>query len=318
MTRRWPAGAKVCVAGIDTLIGRALVARLQRDDVMLVGATPADAPDLRDRRNVHAFFEAERPSHVFLAAGRSAGIGGNQRFPADLMLDNLLVEAHVIDAALRSGTRRLLYLASSCSYPKLAPQPMTPTSLMAGALEPTSAPYAVAKIAGIKLCEAYRRQHGADFIPAIPGDAFGPGDDFGPEDSHVVAALIRRMHEAKIEGRDSIEIWGSGNQRREFIFVADLADACVHVMHTYEADDVINIGSGEDISIRELAEAVQAIVGFAGTLHFDIGRPDGMPRKALNVDALRGLGWHPRTALPDALRQTYQWYLTHEVSTVQS
>jgi GDP-L-fucose synthase len=297
------------VAGSDTLIGGAVARRLSADNVALVGKD--DGPDLRDRVAVDRFFERARPTHVFLAAGRSAGISANQRFPADLILDNLLVECHVVDAAFRYGAVRLLYLASSCCYPKLAEQPMAPGSLLTGPLEPTSQSYAVAKIAGIELCAAYRRQHGCDFVAALCADAFGPGDDFSAEDSHVVAALIRRMHEAKESGAPAIDIWGSGRQRRDFIFVDDLADACIHVMSHAGESGPVNLSAGTDVSIRELAEAVQRVVGFRGVLRFDASRPDGMPRKSLDAGRLRALGWNRATPLEDALRLTYDWFQQH-------
>jgi len=300
---------RVFVAGADTLIGAAIITALRRD-----GSDVLDGIgeiDLRDPTSVAAFFRRHRPEPVFVAAGLAAGISGNQRYPADLIRDNLLIATHVIHEAWASGTRRLMYLASSCSYPKLTPQPMRVDSLLTGPPEPTNRSYAVAKLAAIQMCEAYRQQHGVHFFGAIPADAFGPGDDFSPEDSHVVAGLMRRMHEAKLAGAPSIDIWGSGNQRREFIYVDDLATACMFVMAHHEGD-TINVGGGRDTSIRELAERIKRVVGFAGALRFDTSKPDGMPFKALDSSALLALGWKPAVPFDDALERTYQWFLQRE------
>ena len=306
---------RVYVAGADTLIGAAIVTALRRDgyDVLDgVGEVEMARP-----ASVRLFFEHHRPEHVIVAAGRSAGITGNQRFPADLIHDNLLVVTHVIHEAWRAGTRRLMFLASSCSYPKLAPQPMRPDSLLTGPLEPTSQSYAVAKLAGIQMCAAYSRQHGVEFFAAIPADAFGPGDDFSPEDSHVVAGLMRRMHEAKHARTSSVDIWGSGQQRREFIYVDDLARACVFTMQRYTGGGPLNLGGGSDTSIGELAHAIKDVVGFQGALRFDTSKPDGMPLKALDGSTLAALGWRPSIPLPDALQRTYEWFLGHESAAVK-
>jgi len=253
---------------------------------------------------------------VFVAAGRAAGISGNQRHPADLIHDNLLVVTHVIHEAWRSGTRRLMYLASSCSYPKLAPQPMRPDSLLTGPLEPTSQSYAIAKLAGIQMCTAYSRQHGVEFFAAVPADAFGPGDDFSPEDSHVVAGLIRRLHEARQTGAPSVDIWGSGQQRREFIYADDLASACVFAMKHYTGPGPLNLGGGRDASIAELAHTIKSVIGFEGALRFDTSKPDGMPLKALDGAELAALGWRPSISFFDALERTYQWFLAHQAIVV--
>jgi GDP-L-fucose synthase len=234
-----------------------------------------------------------------------------QRYPAELIYDNLVIATHVIHEAWSAGTRRLMYLASSCSYPKLAPQPMRVESLLTGAPEPTNRSYAVAKIAAIQMCEAYRQQYGVEFFAAIPADAFGPGDDFSPEDSHVVAGLMRRMHEAKLAGATAIDIWGSGNQRREFIYIDDLASATTFVLEEHDGS-TINLGGGRDVSIRELAETIKEIVGFEGKLRFDTSRPDGMPFKALDASALMALGWRPQVAFEDALERTYRWFVQRE------
>jgi GDP-L-fucose synthase len=299
----------IYVAGIDTLIGAAILRRLRAE-----GYQPLteDEPDLTCADAVEAFFTEYKPEYVVHAAGRSGGIAANQKYPADLLQHNLLVNSHVIDAAHRHGVNKLLYLASSCSYPRLCPQPMAAEHLMTGPLEPTNAAYATAKLAGIELCRAYRQQHGRNFIVGIPANAFGPGDDYDPENAHVIGALVRRMHEAKEQGRDRVTIWGSGTPQREFIFAADLADACLLVMRNYDDATPINLGGGSDVSIAELAQHVRDVVGFRGRLEFDRSRPDGMPRKALDGRVLAALGWRPRTPLRDALALTYQDFLASE------
>jgi GDP-L-fucose synthase len=307
---------RVYVAGADTLIGAAIVTALRRDgyDVLDgVGEVEMARP-----ASVRLFFEHHRPEHVIVAAGRSAGITGNQRFPADLIHDNLLVVTHVIHEAWQAGTRRLMFLASSCSYPKLALQPMRPDSLLTGPLEPTSQSYAVAKLAGIQMCAAYSRQHGVEFFAAIPADAFGPGDDFSPEDSHVVAGLMRRMHEAKHARTSSVDIWGSGQQRREFIYVDDLASACAFAMRHYHGSGPLNLGGGQDMSIADLAQAVREVVGFEGELRFDTSKPDGMPLKALDGAELLALGWQPSVPFRDALERTYRWFLSRQAAMVRT
>jgi GDP-L-fucose synthase len=297
------------------MIGAAIITALRRDGYDVLdgaGEVVLDEPD-----TVGRFFERHRPRYVFVAAGKAAGIAGNQRHPADLIHDNLLVVTHVIHEAWKSGAHRLMYLASSCSYPKLAPQPMRPESLLTGPLEPTSQSYAVAKLAGIQMCTAYSRQHGVEFFAAVPADVFGPGDDFSPEDSHVVAGLIRRMHEAKQAGTTQVDIWGSGQQRREFMYADDLASACVFAMQRYEGDRPLNLGCGCDTSIAELAHAIRNVVGFAGELRFDASKPDGMPFKALDSSELLALGWRPTVSFDDALDRTYRWFLDHETRSVQ-
>ena len=307
--------ARVYVAGAETMIGAAIITALRRDGYDVLdgaGDVLLDQPD-----TVRRYFERHRPQHVFIAAGRGAGITGNQRHPAELIHDNLLVATHMIHEAWRSGTRRLMFLASSCAYPKLAPQPMRPESLLTGPLEPTSRSYAVAKLAGIQMCAAYRLQHGVEFFAAVPADGFGPGDDFSLEDSHVVAGLMRRMHEAKASGAAFIDVWGSGRQRREFMFADDLASACVFAMQRYTGFGPLNLGGGFDRSISELAEAIRDVVGFEGELRFDTSKPDGMPHKALDSSELRALGWQPSVSFGDALERTYRWFLNHEAQLVQ-
>lgn len=299
------------IAGDATMLGRALVRRLE-GQCTLVGRDAA--LDLLDRASVARLFAETRPEYVILVAGRSAGISGNERYPAELMLDNLLTATHVIDASWRQGVDKLLFLGSSCMYPKLAPQPMSVDSLWAGPVEPTSEAYAIAKLAGLRLCEAYRRQYGSLFITAIQADAFGPGDRFDPNDSHVVAGLVRRLHEAKILGLGGLDIWGTGSPQREFIYVDDVADASVFLMHHYDGAKAINIGTGTPTSIRELAEILRDVVGYNGSLHFDTSRPDGMPLKGLDSSPLRALGWKPAWELKPALQRTYEWFLNSLVS----
>jgi GDP-L-fucose synthase len=304
--------ARIYVAGGDTLVGAALDQRLRERGFENLVGRGTEGPDLTSARQVDAFFAAARPEFVFLAGGKSGGIRANQQYPAELMRDNLLVATHVLHAAYRHGARKVLYLASSCSYPRLAVQPMAVDSLMTGPLEPTNEAYALAKLAGLKLCQAYRQQYGARFIAGIPANAFGPHDDFSPEDSHVIPGLIRRFHEAKQAGDPVVRIWGSGRARREFIYSLDLADACIFVMQQYDGPEPINLGGGEDLSIRDVAEAIAEVVGYRGRLAFDSSRPDGMPRKVLDSEPLRTLGWCPSTGFLPALAATYSWFKRYE------
>ena len=303
--------ARIFVAGGSTPIGRALLERLRTAGFRRLVGAPPDEPDLADAGRVAAFFSWERPQYIFLAAGKTGGIGANRSRPAELMLDNLLVAAHVIRESHRAGVSKLLYLASSCSYPRLAPQPMQPDSLLGGPPEPTNDAYAVAKLAGWKLCQAYRRQHGARFIAAIPADPFGPFDDFSPDSGHVIPALMRRMHEAKRRGDRAVVVWGTGRPLREFLYVRDLADACLFVMRRHDGDEPINLGGGWESSIAEAARRVAEVVGYRGRLVFDATRPDGAPRKALDAGPLFALGWRPATDFRTALEETYAWFCTH-------
>jgi GDP-L-fucose synthase len=303
-------GSKIYVADNDGLIGAAILAELNRASYANV-LPRGQAPVLTDPTAVDEYFAHIRPTHVFLVGGKTAGIKGNQLYPAMLMRDNLLVNCHVIDNAHRHGVQKILYLASSCVYPKFAEQPMKVEYISSGKLEPTNEPYAIAKLAGLFLSQAYRQQFGCRFITAIPANVFGPRDNFNLEDSHVVAALMRRMHEAKIRGVPSIEIWGSGLPRREFIFSRDLARACLFLMDVYEGQEPINIGVGRDWSIRELAEMIREVVGYTGKLTFDCSKPDGMPAKLLDSSRIGELGWQPHTSIRDALSATYEWFLQH-------
>lgn len=300
---------KIYVAGGQTLIGAAILSALKRLGFPNVISEVDNKPDLENRYEVERFFERQRPDYVFLAAGKSGGIGANQKYPAELMLNNLLVECHIIHSAYLYKAKKLLCLASSCSYPRLSPQPMQAASIMSGPLEPTNEAYGTAKIAGIKLCEAYRQQYGVNFITCIPANAFGPGDDFGPHDSHVIAALIRRMYEAKLTGQSCVKIWGSGKPRREFIYIDDLANACVFVMNQYDDAEVINLGGGTDLTIAELAENIREVTGYPGELQFDISKADGMPLKALDSSRLLEMGWKPSIDFKNALNRTFEWFL---------
>ena len=301
--------SRIFVAGGDTLIGAAILRELDRQGYAEIVGSPGREPDLADAAQVEAFFARQSPQYVFVAAGKSGGIAANQKYPAELMLDNLLLGCHLIHAAYRHGVKKLLFLASSCSYPRQSPQPMREEYLLTGPLEPTNEAYAVAKIAGVKLCQAYRQQYGADFVTGIPANAFGPGDDFSPENSHVIAALMRRMHEAKEAGSEVVEIWGTGSPRREFIYADNLAEACLAAMDRYDGPQPINLGGGTDLSIKELAHLVQEVTGFQGQISFDATKPDGMPVKLLDSNKLLALGWQPRVSFPDALHATYGWFL---------
>lgn len=301
-------GKRVFVAGERGMVGSAIVRRLAREDCTLLSA-PRAALDLKDPRAVNAWFAAERPDVVFLAAAKVGGILANDSFPADFLYDNLMIEANVIEAARATGVAKLLFLGSSCIYPKFAPQPIPEDALLTGALEPTNEWYAIAKIAGIKLAQAYRRQHGCDFISGMPTNLYGPGDNFDLKSSHALPALIRKAHEAKLAGAETLEIWGTGTPRREFLHVDDLADACVFLMKTYSDEGHVNIGSGEDLPIAELAEKVMAAVGFEGALTRDTTKPDGTPRKLIDSGKLAALGWKPAIGLDEGIAATYRWFL---------
>jgi GDP-L-fucose synthase len=294
------------------MVGSAIVRRLASEDADVLTAD-REAVDLTDRASVDRWFAQEKPDAVFLAAARVGGIYANSTYPADFIADNLAIALNVIGSAHAHSVRKLLFLGSSCIYPKLAPQPMTEDMLLTGPLEPTNEWYAVAKIAGIKLAQAYRRQHGADFISVMPTNLYGPGDNYHPEDSHVPAALIRRFHEAKVAEAPSVVVWGTGRPRREFLAVDDLADACVFVMKHYSDDGFLNVGTGEDITIADFAGLVAGIVGYSGQIVFDSTRPDGTPQKLLNVSKLTALGWSARTPLREGLATTYVDYLTRNM-----
>lgn len=292
------------------MVGAAIVRRLasERCEILTAGR---DTLDLLDQAVVRAWFAAERPDAVFLAAAKVGGILANDRAPADFLYDNIMIEANVIEAAHRVGVSKLLFLGSSCIYPKFADQPIVENSLLTGALEPTNEWYAVAKIAGIKLAQAYRRQHGRDFISAMPTNLYGPGDNFDLNSSHVLPALMRKAHQAKHDGADAIQIWGTGTPRREFLHVDDLADACVFLMQNYSEEEHVNIGSGIDVTILELAELVARVVGFGGNVVIDPSKPDGTMRKLMSADKMRALGWQPRIELEEGVATTYRWFVEH-------
>jgi GDP-L-fucose synthase len=292
------------------MVGAGLCRWLEREDCEILTVDRAQL-DLRCQRDVEDWMAEARPQAVFLAAATVGGILANDSRPAEFLYDNLAIETNVIHGAQRSGVEKLLFLGSSCIYPRDAAQPMTEDALLTGVLEPTNQWYAVAKIAGLKLCQAYRRQYGCDFITAMPTNIYGPGDNFDLASSHVVAALVRKAHEAKIAGHDSLAVWGSGRPRREFLYVDDLADALVHLMQYYSNEPPINVGTGEDIAVSELAALIAEVVGFEGTLAFDPTKPDGPPRKLLDVGRLSALGWAAETSLTEGLTATYHWYLDH-------
>lgn len=305
-------GSRVFVAGGRTVLGAALLELLpERGFNNLVGAG-TDEPRLADAVEVEGFFADERPEYVFLVGGLSGGIEFNRTRPADLITDNLHTVLNVVEAAHRHGVKKLLYTASSCAYPREAPQPLRVESLRTGPLEPTSEAYATAKLAGWKLCDAYRRQYGCRFVTAFPANAFGPHDDFNPPSGHVIPALIRKMHKARASESPTVTVWGSGLPRREFIFSRDLADACLFAMEHYDGDAPINLGGGTDLSIAEAASTIAEVVGYRGRIEFDTSKPDGAPLKALDSSVLLGMGWRPATDFRAAVAKTYHWFLQHE------
>lgn len=308
----------IFVAGHRGMVGAAIVRRLQNAGFEhIVTRSRADL-DLREQGAVRDFFRSEHIDCVVLAAAKVGGIRANNEFPAEFIYDNLAIEANVIHEAFRAGVERLLFLGSSCIYPKLAAQPMAESALLTGTLEPTNEPYAIAKIAGIKLCESYNRQYGTDFRSVMPTNLYGPNDNFHPEHSHVIPAMLRRFHEAAVSGASEVVVWGTGTPRREFLHVDDMADACLHVLalpaetyraHTQPMLSHINVGSGEDVTIRELAETVSGVVEYSGNLVFDASKPDGTPRKLLDIGRIRALGWEPKIPLREGLAATYRWFL---------
>lgn len=312
--------ARIYVAGHRGLVGSALCRRLATAGYSnLLTRTHAEL-DLTEQAAVRAFFHNERPDYVFLAAAKVGGIHANNHYPADFIRDNLSIEMNIIDSAHRAGIDRLLFLGSSCIYPRLAEQPMSEAALLTGVLESTNEPYAIAKIAGIKLCESYNRQYDTHYRSVMPTNLYGPGDNFDLQNSHVIPALIRKFHNAKVRHEVSVVVWGTGTPRREFLHVDDMADACIHIMllddavyqaHTQPMLSHINVGSGEDVTIAELAGLVKEVVGFTGNIGYDSSKPDGTPRKLMDVSRLKSLGWVPRIELKDGLQQTYQWFVTH-------
>ncbi len=302
------AGKKVWVAGHRGMVGGAVVRRLEREgcDVITAGR---DVADLRRQAEVEAFLNDARPDAIVMAAAKVGGILANDSFPAEFLYENLMIEANIIHAAHLAGVERFLFLGSSCIYPKFAPQPIAEDALLTGPLEPTNEWYAIAKIAGIKLAQAYRKQYGHDYISAMPTNLYGPGDNFDLSSSHVMPALIRKAHEAKLAGADTITVWGTGAPRREFLHADDCADALVFLLKTYSDAEHVNVGSGEDLTILELTQLVCAVVGFEGEIVHDLSKPDGTPRKLMSADKLRGMGWSPKIDLERGVAETYRWFL---------
>jgi len=302
---------KIYVAGHRGLVGSAIVRNLEKNGYTNLLLRTSSELDLTNQADVNQFFETERPDYVFLAAAKVGGIHANDTYPADFIRVNLQIQTNVIDAAYRNDAKKLLFLGSSCIYPKLAPQPMKEEYLLTGELEPTNESYAIAKIAGIKMCQAYKKQYGFNAISLMPTNLYGPGDNFNLENSHVMPALIRKFHDAKEQGKESVEVWGTGTPKREFLHVDDMADAAVFLMNNYDGEQFVNVGVGNDVSIKELAEIVKETVGFEGELKFDSSKPDGTPRKLLDVTKLNEAGWRARINLEEGVKTTYQWFLEH-------
>jgi len=306
--------ARIFVAGHRGLAGSAIVRKLQAEGYSNLVLASRQALDLRRQNEVTDFFEKERPEYVFLAAAKVGGILANNSYPAEFLHDNLEIQTNVIHSAWKHGARKLLFLGSSCIYPKFAPQPIREESLLTGELEPTNEAYAIAKIAGIKMCQAYHKQYGFRAISLMPTNLYGPGDNFDLQGSHVLPALLRKFHEAA--GAPEVTVWGTGSPRREFLHVDDLASAAVFLMKNYESPEILNVGTGEDLTIRELAEMMARVTGFRGALVFDHSKPDGTPRKVLDVSRIHALGWEARIPLEEGIAATYKWYLTHQQQTV--
>jgi GDP-L-fucose synthase len=307
------AGKRVWVAGHRGLVGSALVRRLQYEDCEIL-TTPRQQTDLRNPEQVDRWLRDSRPQAVIVAAAKVGGIHANDTRPAEFIYDNLMIEANIVEAARQARVEKLVFLGSSCIYPRMAPQPIPESALLTGPLEPTNEWYAIAKIAGIKLCQAYRRQYGCDFISVMPTNLYGPGDNFDVLQGHVIPALMVKIHHAKETGAETVDIWGTGKALREFLYVDDAADGIVHALKTYSGLEHVNLGTGEEIPIHDLAGLMARIIGFRGRLNFDAGKPDGTPRKVMDVARLRGLGWQAATGLEQGLRQTYRWYVNHHLA----
>jgi GDP-L-fucose synthase len=308
--------SRIFVAGHRGLAGSALVRALQRLGYRNLLLRNREQLDLMDQRAVHRFFETERPEYVFLAAAKVGGILANSTFPVDFLRDNLAIQSNVTESAFRYGVEKFLFLGSSCIYPRMAPQPISESALLTGPLEPTNEWYAIAKIAGIKLIQAYRKQYGMKGICLMPTNLYGPGDNFDLASSHVLPALLRKFHEAKLNGADEVVVWGSGKVLREFLHADDFADAAVHLMLHYDSDEIINVGTGEDLTIAALAELIGKVVGYTGRISFDASKPDGTPRKLLDVSRLHAAGWRARITLEEGIRRTYEWYLSQSTEVV--
>jgi GDP-L-fucose synthase len=306
--------SSIFIAGHRGLVGSAIVRRLHAAGFRNLVLRDRSELNLTRQAAVEDFFADARPEYVFFAAAKVGGILANDSFPAEFLQDNLVIQTNIIDAAYRNGTRKLLFLGSSCIYPKHAPQPMPEDCLLTGPLEPTNEWYAIAKIAGLKMCQAYRRQYGFNAISAMPTNLYGPGDNFSLKSSHVLPALLRKVHEAKEAGAAEVEVWGTGKPRREFLHVDDLADACFFLMQSYDGDGWVNVGWGRDETIGELADTIRRVVGFTGELRFDTSKPDGTPRKLLDTTRLTALGWSPKIGLEAGIRSTYEWFLNNRAS----
>ena len=301
---------KIYVAGHKGLVGSSIVRKLQGYGYVNILMRTRREVDLRRQAEVEAFFAQEKPDYVFLAAARVGGIHANDTYPAEFIYDNLMIQSNIIHASFLNKVKKLLFLGSSCIYPRQCLQPIKEEYLLDGKLEPTNEPYAVAKIAGIKMCQSYNRQYGTNYISVMPTNIYGPGDNFDLQSSHVLPALLRKFHEAKVQGKRAVEIWGTGTARREFLYVDDLADACVFLMNHYRDSEIINIGVGKDISIRELAELIAQIIGFKGKLVFDTSKPNGTPRKLLDISRISALNWKAKISLRDGITKTHQWYIS--------
>lgn len=307
--------SKIYVAGHRGLVGSAIFRNLIEKGYKNLIYRTSQELDLRDSQQVNRFFEEERPEFIFLAAAKVGGIVANNEYPADFIRDNLLIQTNIIDAAYRNGAKKLLFLGSTCIYPKLAPQPLKEEYLLTGELEPTNDAYAIAKIAGIKMCQSYNRQYGTEFISVMPTNLYGQQDNFDLTTSHVLPALLRKIHEAKVNNQPFVEVWGTGRPLREFLYSDDLGDACVFLMNNYSGNEIVNIGVGHDLSIKDLAEKIKQVVGFTGVLKFDTSKPDGTPRKLVDVTKLNSLGWKANTSLEEGLKKTYQWFMENEMLT---
>ena len=306
---------RIYVAGHRGLVGAALLRALAARGYKNIVCATSKELDLRDQAAVRGFYDLHKPDYVFVAAAKVGGILANDSYPADFIYENLMIEANLIHEAYRHDVKKLLFLGSTCIYPKMAPQPLKEEYLLTGPLEPTNEWYAVAKIAGIKLCQAYRRQYGCRYICAMPTNLYGPGDNFDLQNSHVMPALIRKVHEAKTLNQSSVVVWGTGTPRREFMHVDDCVDACMFLMESYDNAGIVNVGVGEDITIHDLAVIVKNVVGFEGDIVFDSGKPDGTPRKLVDISRLKSLGWAPKVSLEQGVRSTYEWYLAQGIGT---
>lgn len=306
--------SKIYVPGHNGLVGSAIVRRLKSGGYLNLIARTSEELDLRDQSIVEKFFGDEKPEYVFMSAAKVGGIHANNTYPAEFIYDNLQIQANVIHFSKVFEVKKLLFLGSSCIYPKLSPQPMKEEYLLDGKLEPTNEPYAIAKIAGVKMCQAYNRQYGTNFISVMPTNLYGPNDNFDLNNSHVLPALIRKFVEAKERNAPSVTLWGTGTPKREFLYIDDLADACVFLMNNYNDSEIINIGVGEDISIAELAQKIASLVGYAGSIAYDSTKPDGTPRKLLDVSKIKSLGWSAKTSIDDGIRKTVDWYVANRSS----